>query len=120
MNAERNERPRMGFGIQRVLPKKKWRRVAVAGSAILVLRLAFAQPTIRPRREITLTAQSVPLDASDPTRDRVGRLRYLGGAWLQSEDEGFGGLSGLSVEEKQGEVRILAITDQGDKVTGRL
>jgi hypothetical protein len=39
---------------------------------------------------------------------------------LSSQDEGFGGLSGLSVEEEKGEIRILAITDVGDKVTGRL
>ena len=119
MKAERKQ-PRVGSGIQGVLPKSRWRRVAVAGAVILLLRFAFAQPTIRPKREITLTAQSVPLDAGDPKRDLVGGLRYLGGLWLQSEDKGFGGLSGLSVEEKEGEVRLLAITDQGDKLTGRL
>jgi hypothetical protein len=57
---------------------------------------------------------------SDPALDHVGGLRYRGGLWLTSEDKGFGGLSGLSVEEKQAEARILGITDQGDKFAARL
>jgi len=92
--------------------------MALAG--LLLLGLAFAQPVIRPKREITLTAQSVPLSEVDPKVDRVGQLRYLGGLSLRSEDKGFGGLSGLSVEDKDGELRILGITDEGDKFTGRL
>lgn len=93
----------------------------MAGAAgILVLSLAFAQPTVRPRREITLTTRSVPLSVAEPTLDHVGGLRYLGGLWLKSEDPGFGGLSGLSAETRDGEVRILAVTDQGDKLAGRV
>jgi hypothetical protein len=93
----------------------------MAGAAgILVLGLAFAQPVVRPRREITLTAQSVPLAVADPKLDRVGGLRYLGGLWLKSGDEGFGGVSGLSAEERDSEVRFLAVTDQGDKLAGRV
>lgn len=89
-------------------------------AGIFVLSLAFAQPAVRPKREITLAAQSVPLSVTDPKLDRVGGLRFLGGLWLRSPDEGFGGLSGLSAEEQDGEVRILAVTDQGDKLAGRV
>lgn len=106
--------------VQGFLPKTLWGRFVGGAAGIVALGLAFAQPAVRPRREITLTAQSVPLSAIDPKLQRVGDLRYLGGLWLRSEDKGFGGISGLSVEEKSGELRILAITDQGDKLIGRL
>ncbi len=82
-----------------------------------MLGFALAQPAERPRREITLTAQSVPLSVTQPTLDQVGEFRYLGGLWLQSEDAGFGGLSGLAVSEAAGGPRILAVTDQGEKFT---
>jgi hypothetical protein len=94
----------------------------LAGLAVglLVIGLAVAQPMVRPRREITLTARAVPLSVNEPSLDRVGGLRFSGGLWLTSDDKGFGGLSGLSLEEKQGEIRLLSITDVGDKFTGRL
>jgi hypothetical protein len=85
-----------------------------------VLSLAFAQPPIRPRREITLIAQTVPLSVRDPSLDRVGSLKFLSGLALRSEDPGFGGLSGLTVEEKAGELTVIAITDEGEKLAGRL
>jgi hypothetical protein len=86
---------------------------------ILLLSLAFAQPAARPKREITLTAQSVPLSVAEPKLDHVGGLRFLGGLWLRSEDEAFGGLSGLFAEEKDGVPWLIAVTDQGDKLAGR-
>lgn len=89
-------------------------------AGIFFLSLAFAQPAVRPKREITLTAQTVPLAAAEPDLDRVGGLRFLGGLWLKSPDEGFGGLSGLVAEEKDGELRIVAVTDQGDRIGGRV
>lgn len=89
-------------------------------AGILLLSLAFAEPAVRPKREITLTAQRVPLSAADPRLDQVGGLRFLGGLWLTSRDEGFGGLSGLSAEEKDGELRLITVTDQGDRLEGRV
>jgi len=106
--------------VQGFLPKTLWGRLVWGAAGIFVLSLAFAQPAVRPKREITLTSQSVPLSVSDPKLDRAGGLRFLGGLWLKSQDEGFGGVSGLSAEEKEGELRILAITDQGDKLAGRV
>lgn len=94
-----------------------WGRIVTVGLGLGVLGFALAQPAARPRREITLTAQSVPLSTSQPALDRVGEFKYLGGLWLQSEDPGFGGLSGLAVSEAPGGPRILAVTDQGDKFT---
>lgn len=106
--------------VQGFLPKTLRGRVLVGAAGLLILGLAVAQPTIRPRREITLTAQSVPLSASDPKLDYVGGLRFLGGLWLRSKDEEFGGLSGLSAETMDGELRLVAITDEGDKLAGRV
>lgn len=112
--------PGVVLKVQGFLPKTLWGRLAWGAAGTLVLGLAFAQPAVRPKREITLTAQSVPLAAADPNLDRTSGLRFLGGLWLKSTDEGFGGLSGLSSEDKDGELRIFAVTDQGDKVAGRV
>ena len=91
--------------------------MVTAGLGLGLLSLAIAQPAARPRREVTLTAQSVPLSADQPARDEVGALKYHGGLWLQSEDPGFGGLSGLAVSGAAGSPRILSVTDQGERFT---
>jgi hypothetical protein len=94
-----------------------WGRIVTVGLGLGVLGLAIAQPAERPRREITLTAQSVLLSTAQPALDQVGEFKYLGGLWLQSEDPGFGGLSGLAVSDSAGGPRLLAVTDQGEKFT---
>jgi hypothetical protein len=106
--------------VQGVLPKARWARLASALAGLTMLGFAFAQPAARPRREITLTSQSVPLSLSEATLDHAGSLRFLGGLWLKSEDPDFGGISGLAVREQAGEVRITAVTDQGDLLSARL
>lgn len=67
-----------------------------------------------------MTVQSVPLSTSDPALERVGSLRFLGGLRLRSADQGFGGLSGLSVHDEKGDLTFLAITDEGNQLHGRL
>jgi hypothetical protein len=65
-------------------------------------------------RTLAVTATPVPLDASDPARTRLGRLRYLGGLRLEASDRRFGGLSALLwVPACQ---RLLAVTDTGSFV----
>lgn len=51
----------------------------------------------------------VPLSEEDPTLDRVGDLKYLGGLDLPRMGQNIGGLSGLRWDEASG--RLLAITD---------
>ncbi len=85
-----------------------------------MLGVAFAQPAARPRREITLTSQSVPLSVADATLDHLGSLRFLGGLWLKSDDPDFGGISGLAIREQAGEMRVTGVTDQGDLLSARL
>jgi hypothetical protein len=103
-----------------LLPVTVWGWLAITGVATAVLGLVFAQPSIRPRREITLTAQAVPLSSGEASVDRLGALKFLGGLALRSTDNAFGGLSGLLVEARADGLWLIAITDQGDRMTGRI
>ncbi len=60
---------------------------------------------------LEVEARPVPLDRADPSRERVGRLRYLGGLELRSPDRRFGGISAILWEEPC--ARLLAVTDTG-------
>jgi hypothetical protein len=95
-------------------------RVAFAALLIGALGLSVAHQKARPRREVTLTARPLPLSAADPGLNRIGALTFLSGLVLESEDRGFGGLSALSVVARGDDLRILAITDQGEHFSARL
>jgi hypothetical protein len=73
-----------------------------------------SRPGLKP---VAVTATAVPLDGRDPARAEVGRLRYLGGIELKSDDNRFGGLSGLRAV---GPAELLAVTDGGHWVQLRL
>ena len=85
-----------------------------------LLGLAIAQPTALPARKVTLTARPIPLSMSDPALEQVGGLRYQGGLWLEAEDAGFGGLSGLVLREGSAGPILLAVSDQGVRFSARL
>ena len=85
--------------------------VALCLLALAACSQSEAQTSDKPQ-PIVVTAEQVPLNAEDPAQVQVGRLRYLGGLALSSEEERFGGLSGLRF---YGE-RLVAITDSGDWV----
>lgn len=69
-------------------------------------------------RPIRLIATPVPLDPTDPGKTHAGRLRYLAGFQLTSDDGGFGGFSGLAIDL---EGRWLtAISDRGRWWTAEL
>lgn len=59
---------------------------------------------------IAIQAQAVPLNRFIPAQNRVGRLKYMGGLWLQSRDGRFGGLSGLRWHGGT----LYAVSDAGD------
>jgi hypothetical protein len=87
-------------------------RVPIALAA-LVLLATFSPPgTYRPApppaRSLVRFAP-VPLDTGDPDRRRLGRLVFLGGWRLASNDPRFGGLSSLHVEGGE----ALAFSDSG-------
>lgn len=90
----------------------RWSR-PLALLAILVLLATIAWPEPRPAPwgpgVSALTATPVLLDPGDPARRDVGRLHFLAGWELDSEDERFGGLSGMHVEAGQ----VTAISDVG-------
>jgi hypothetical protein len=68
---------------------------------------------------IEVSARPVPsFDTSDPQRVRFGKLEYRSGLVLRSSFPGFGGLSGLRLDQK-GE-RFIAISDKGSWFTGRI
>ena len=60
----------------------------------------------------------VPLDPGDLGRRTVGRLRYLGGLWLRSEDPRFGGLSDLRLSADG--VTAWAVSDCGTGFVAKL
>jgi hypothetical protein len=80
--------------------------------ALLALALAGCATASPPPggEPVAVSAKAVPLDATDPGRTLLGRLRYLGGIELESRDARFGGLSSL----KWRGGRLWAVTDKGD------
>ncbi|MDP3492757.1 MAG: esterase-like activity of phytase family protein [Hyphomonadaceae bacterium] len=62
---------------------------------------------------ITLTTKSVSLQAMNPMRTSVGGLNLVAGYDLTSEDERFGGLSGIDILD---DGNLIAVTDKGDFV----
>ena len=67
---------------------------------------------------ITLYSKAVPLDPGDLSRRRVGGLEYMGGLELTSDEEAFGGYSGLVVAGDG--TRMTAVSDRGHWLTARL
>ena len=66
---------------------------------------------------ISLSTRPIALDPTDSAVQRVGRLRFLGGLDLRSDEPSFGGLSGLSV---MADGRLTAVTDRGHWFTARV
>ncbi len=69
---------------------------------------ALYRAPVPPNRPLVY-AEPVPLDAERPGRTRLGRLRYLDGWRLTSNDPRFGGISALHVRGSQ----VIAIADTG-------
>jgi hypothetical protein len=81
--------------------------------AILLLLATIRSPGPRPAPpgpgEAVLRIAPVTLDASDPRRNVAGRLRFLGGWSLASDDSRFGGISAIHVEDGE----ATALSDSG-------
>jgi hypothetical protein len=93
-------------------------RFALPLSVLLLLTVTASgiepRPVLGDRPEIR--AVSVPLDATDPDRRRVGALRYLGGVALTSPDSAFGGFSAMRVVGD----RFTLLSDGGNLVDFRM
>ncbi|HEX8666967.1 MAG TPA: esterase-like activity of phytase family protein [Allosphingosinicella sp.] len=87
-------------------------RFVIALAALLFLA-TFAPPRLNrpepPPPQSFLAAVPVPLDVSDPGRASLGRLRYLGGWALSSNDLRFGGISAMHV----GDEEVTGLSDAG-------
>ena len=86
----------------------------VAAGIVAVLALANDAALGAP---IALSARQVALDPTDAAVHRVGRLEFLGGLALGSDEDAFGGLSGLSVTA---DGRLTAVSDRGHWFTARI
>jgi hypothetical protein len=77
---------------------------------------AFCRPASAD--SITIDSVTLPLNPEQPRQSTLGRLLYLGGLELSSNDARFGGLSGLRLSPDG--TRLIALTDQGDWLSARL
>ncbi len=88
----------------------------LAALAFLVLLATFAPPA--PHRDVPPPARTligfepVPLDPGAPDRSSAGRLRYLSGWELDSNDHRFGGISAMHVAGDE----VVAVTDAGSLI----
>lgn len=95
-------------------------------AAALGLALAACAPTPAPlppaplalTAPIHVAAEPVPLDPTDPGRDRLGNFVYAGGVALTSADTAR--LHGLSDLQVWPDGRFLAQGDEADQVEGRI
>jgi hypothetical protein len=84
-----------------------------------MLALAEASRTVDAPVRIAIRADQISaFDNRDPTLTRFGQLEFRGGLVLASDNEAFGGLSGLYMEPDGG--RFVALTDRGSWLAGRI
>src|SRR5581483_4603873 len=115
------------------LSRRRWLMGAAAGlSTAISSRIAFAQTVPQPARPVvkdeTFVAEPVSIevkarpiasfDPRDRSHVRFGSLEWRSGLVLTSGFRGFGGLSGIRLDQK-GE-RFIAISDKGGWFTGRI
>jgi hypothetical protein len=88
-------------------------RHGLVSAALAALLLLAPVASARP---VDVSVTPIPLDPADLTRVHVGRLAYMAGLHLRSDDPAFGGLSGLVVEGD----RAIMVSDKGRWVLARL
>ena len=91
-------------------PARALAAVVIVGALALACGDALAA-------SISLATRPVALDPTDRAVQHVGRLHYLGGLDLRSDEAAFGGLSGLSVTA---DGRLTTVTDRGHWFTARI
>lgn len=76
---------------------------------ILILLMPPAEAQRAAAGQVRVTWERLPLDAGNPARRTLGKLRFLGGWELRSRDRRVGGLSAMHIESGT----ITALTDEG-------
>ena len=94
-------------------------RILIALAALLLLTTfapveLFSEPPAPQRTLVEMNP--IPLDERDPGRRQVGRLLYLGGWEMRSNDPRFGGISAMHVEDGE----VMAVSDSGSVIRFRL
>ena len=96
--------------MNRLTFKRRWTLLAIA---LLILLSTFAtggERQHRPNNDQAIAAEALPLDPRSPARTELGQLRFLGAWALTSENDRFGGISGLiALPDKH----FIAIGDAG-------
>lgn len=89
---------------------------AALALATLPLLATFAPPDLfvqpEPPAKTALTFEAVPLDRDKPERRSVGKLLYLGGWQIRSNDPRFGGISAMHVDRDE----VTAVSDAGSLI----
>lgn len=86
--------------------------LAVAFGGAVALFAAGAPSAAGEVSEIAVRAEALAMNPEDAAADRVGRLRFMGGLVLRSDERRFGGWSALAWEGRCG--RLLAVSDTGN------
>jgi hypothetical protein len=90
--------------------------VAALALAALPLLATFAPPGLFTEAELpgetVLSFEAVPLDRDAANRHSIGKLLYLGGWQIRSNDRRFGGISAIHVERG----KVIAISDAGSLI----
>lgn len=86
---------------------------AVMRALLSLVLLAACSAAPPPDGPIAIRSTAVGLDPTDPARQTAGRLRFLGGLALTSNDARLGGISGLRWLGRSNAGRLLAVTDDG-------
>jgi len=88
---------------------RKWRRMR---TALLLLASTLLVPqAVIAANDVSVKSSRHFLDGEEPSRTEFGKLIYLSGITMHSDDPDFGGISGLQVSADG--TRLLAITDKG-------
>jgi hypothetical protein len=90
---------------------------ALCSIAAALLAIAAASPALD-GPPLAATVQPVPLDPTHPDAASLGRLRYMGGLWLEAGDPRFGGFSDLRIGD--GGRSLVAVSDCGTSLTAAL
>jgi hypothetical protein len=95
--------------------------IVLAALAFAVISLAIAEAARYAPAQSSIALEAEPItsfDNRDPSRTRFGALEFRGGLVLTSENEAFGGFSGL-VMDPDGE-HFISVSDRGSWLRGRI
>jgi len=103
--------------------RRRWSIAGIVFAALCfaVVSLAIAEAARYAPAQSSITLETEPIrsfDNRDPSRTRFGALEFRGGLVLTSNNEAFGGLSGLFVEP-DGE-HFISVSDNGSWLRGRM